>query len=85
MEDEHGTPALDLMRQVKAAFDPPNLFNSGKVSAVYGQGVRCQDDSNNAGKIAGNLQHHRVRDLPCPSSDPRRSRNGAWPGPKRGG
>src|SRR5271166_6430739 len=27
MEDEHGTPALDLMRQVKAAFDPPNLFN----------------------------------------------------------
>ncbi len=34
MENEHGTPALDLMRRVKAAFDPPNLFNSGKVPAV---------------------------------------------------
>jgi len=34
MEDEHGSAALDLMRRVKAAFDPMNLFNPGKVFAV---------------------------------------------------
>jgi D-lactate dehydrogenase (cytochrome) len=34
MEDEHGAPALDLMRRIKAAFDPQNLFNPGKVLAV---------------------------------------------------
>jgi D-lactate dehydrogenase (cytochrome) len=34
MEDEHGAAALDLMRKVKAAFDPMNLFNPGKVFAV---------------------------------------------------
>ncbi len=34
MEDEHGAPALDLMRRVKAAFDPQNLFNPGKVFAI---------------------------------------------------
>ena len=33
MEDEHGRAALDLMRRVKAAFDPQNLFNPGKVFA----------------------------------------------------
>jgi D-lactate dehydrogenase (cytochrome) len=31
MEDEHGLPALDLMRRVKAAFDPKNIFNPGKI------------------------------------------------------
>ena len=31
MEDEHGRPALDLMRRVKAAFDPQNMFNPGKI------------------------------------------------------
>ena len=34
MEDEHGTAAVDLMRRVKAAFDPQNLFNPGKVLAA---------------------------------------------------
>jgi len=34
MEDEHGTAAVDLMRRIKAAFDPQNLFNPGKVFAV---------------------------------------------------
>ena len=34
MEDEHGAAALDLMRRVKAAFDPQNLFNPGKIFAV---------------------------------------------------
>ena len=34
MEDEHGPEAIDLMRRVKAAFDPMNLFNPGKVFAV---------------------------------------------------
>ncbi len=34
MEDEHGPAAIDLMRRVKAAFDPQNLFNPGKVFAV---------------------------------------------------
>ena len=34
MEDEHGPAALDLMRRVKAAFDPRNLFNPGKVFAA---------------------------------------------------
>jgi len=34
MEDEHGLPALDLMRRIKTAFDPQNLFNPGKVFAV---------------------------------------------------
>jgi D-lactate dehydrogenase (cytochrome) len=31
MEEEHGAVALDLMRRVKASFDPRNLFNPGKV------------------------------------------------------
>jgi D-lactate dehydrogenase (cytochrome) len=31
MEEEHGTVAIDLMRRVKASFDPQNLFNPGKV------------------------------------------------------
>ncbi len=31
MEDEHGSATLDLMRRVKAAFDPQNLFNPGKI------------------------------------------------------
>ncbi len=31
MEEEHGAVALDLMRRVKASFDPMNLFNPGKV------------------------------------------------------
>jgi D-lactate dehydrogenase (cytochrome) len=31
MEDEHGPVALDLMRRIKASFDPQNLFNPGKV------------------------------------------------------
>jgi D-lactate dehydrogenase (cytochrome) len=34
MEDEHGTAAIDLMRRVKAAFDPQNLFNPDKVFAI---------------------------------------------------
>ena len=34
MEDEHGREAVDLMRRLKAAFDPQNLFNPGKVFAV---------------------------------------------------
>jgi D-lactate dehydrogenase (cytochrome) len=34
MEDEHGPAAIDLMRRVKASFDPQNLFNPGKVFAV---------------------------------------------------
>jgi len=34
MEDEHGRATVDLMRRVKAAFDPMNLFNPGKVFAV---------------------------------------------------
>ncbi len=34
MEDEHGLAALDLMRRVKAAFDPQNLFNPGKVLPI---------------------------------------------------
>ncbi len=31
MEEEHGPIAIDLMRRVKASFDPQNLFNPGKV------------------------------------------------------
>ncbi len=34
MEDGHGPEALDLMRRIKAAFDPMNIFNPGKVFAV---------------------------------------------------
>ncbi len=34
MEDEHGAAAVDLMRRVKAAFDPQNLFNPGKIFAL---------------------------------------------------
>ena len=34
MEDEHGAGALDLMRRVKASFDPKNLFNPGKIFAL---------------------------------------------------
>ena len=31
MEEEHGAVAIDLMRRIKASFDPANLFNPGKV------------------------------------------------------
>jgi len=31
MEDEHPPATLDAMRRIKAAFDPANLFNPGKV------------------------------------------------------
>ena len=34
MEDEHGAATMDLMRRVKAAFDPQNLFNPGKIFSV---------------------------------------------------
>ena len=34
MEAEHGPAALDLMRRIKAAFDPMNLFNPGKVFPI---------------------------------------------------
>ncbi|MGO9233757.1 MAG: FAD-linked oxidase C-terminal domain-containing protein [Methylocella sp.] len=34
IEDELGAAAVDLMRRVKAAFDPQNLFNLGNVFAV---------------------------------------------------
>jgi D-lactate dehydrogenase (cytochrome) len=31
LEVEHGPEALDLMRRVKASFDPTNMFNPGKI------------------------------------------------------
>ncbi len=31
LEIEHGDAALDLMRRVKLALDPQNLFNPGKI------------------------------------------------------
>ena len=34
MEDEHGPAAIDLMRRVKASFDPANMFNPGKIFPV---------------------------------------------------
>ncbi len=34
LEAEHGPDALDLMRRVKAAIDPQNLFNPGKIFSV---------------------------------------------------
>ena len=34
MEEEHGAEGVALMRRIKAAFDPQNLFNPGKVFAV---------------------------------------------------
>jgi D-lactate dehydrogenase (cytochrome) len=34
LEAEHGADALDLMRRVKAAIDPQNLFNPGKIFNV---------------------------------------------------
>ena len=33
LEEEHGPDALDLMRRLKASFDPQNLFNPGKIFA----------------------------------------------------
>jgi D-lactate dehydrogenase (cytochrome) len=34
MEEEHGATALDLMRRIKASFDPQNMFNPGKAFHV---------------------------------------------------
>jgi len=34
MEDEHGAAGVDLMRRIKASFDPMNMFNPGKVFAM---------------------------------------------------
>ncbi len=34
LDVEHGPDALDLMRRVKASFDPQNLFNPGKIFAL---------------------------------------------------
>jgi D-lactate dehydrogenase (cytochrome) len=34
LEVEHGADALDLMRSVKAALDPKNLFNPGKIFRI---------------------------------------------------
>jgi D-lactate dehydrogenase (cytochrome) len=31
LEAEHGAAALELMRQIKAAFDPHNLMNPEKI------------------------------------------------------
>ena len=31
LEIEHGEATLDLMRRIKVAFDPQNLFNPGKI------------------------------------------------------
>jgi D-lactate dehydrogenase (cytochrome) len=31
MAHEHGEDALDLMRSLKAAFDPQNILNPGKM------------------------------------------------------
>ena len=31
LKQEHGADALDLMRSLKHAFDPHNLFNPGKI------------------------------------------------------
>jgi D-lactate dehydrogenase (cytochrome) len=34
LEAEHGPDTLDLMRRIKASFDPQNLFNPGKIFAL---------------------------------------------------
>jgi D-lactate dehydrogenase (cytochrome) len=34
MEEEHSPVGLDLMRRIKASFDPMNLFNPSKVFYV---------------------------------------------------
>ena len=34
MLDEHGAPALDLMRRIKALFDPHDILNPGKILAL---------------------------------------------------
>jgi D-lactate dehydrogenase (cytochrome) len=34
LEEEHGPDALDLMRRIKASFDPKNLFNPGKIFTI---------------------------------------------------
>jgi D-lactate dehydrogenase (cytochrome) len=34
LDAEHGPEALDLMRRIKASFDPQNMFNPGKILAV---------------------------------------------------
>jgi D-lactate dehydrogenase (cytochrome) len=38
LAEEHGEDALDLMRELKHAFDPNNILNPGKVVPPYLEG-----------------------------------------------
>jgi FAD/FMN-containing dehydrogenase/Fe-S oxidoreductase len=50
MRDQLGNQLLDVMREIKRAFDPKNIFNPGKIFAVADQtpqrGVSARIDSN---------------------------------------
>ena len=67
MRDQLGNQLLEVMRQIKRAFDPKNVFNPGKIFEVGS--ARCADRTPQRGvptRIDANLRENFTRPLELP-------------------
>jgi FAD/FMN-containing dehydrogenase/Fe-S oxidoreductase len=67
MRDQLGNQLLEVMRQIKRAFDPKNIFNPGKIFEV--ESARCADRTPQRGvptKIDANLRENFTHPLKLP-------------------